>query len=594
MKRNIILALLGGALLFSSCDDLFNPAIENFKTLDQMDTEPNFGRSFLMRGYNLMPSYYQDNDYATDDAVTNDMGNGWLKMATGTWTSNNNPASRWNDSYAAILYLNQFLENGQNIDYVNDPAVTELLRLRAKGEAYGLRALHMYLLLRSHAGYTEDGELLGVPIINEFLESDADFNIPRSSFMQCVQQALDDLELAEEYLPDDYNNLPDGAEVPERYRSITTSWELYNIALGNNARQLFNGIVAKSIRSRLLLMAASPAFQDASNTVTWADAADAAAQAIDLKGGLSGLADFKGGVSYYDDMDAINNFSEGSNPKEMIWRNNVSSNDDEGTYISESNFYPPTLFGKGRMNPTQNLVDAFPMANGYPITEKAGGYSEFNPFQGRDPRLATYIIYNGAQEGPSSITIYTGSKTGTDDGLNVLSTSTRTGYYMKKRLNMKVNCNPASKSGQTHYDPRIRFTEILLNYAEAANEAWGPKGKGTHAYSAYDVIKKIRQRAGVGGTDDPYLEACAADPLKMQQLIRNERRLELCFEGFRFWDLRRWKADLNETARGMDINGSAITPIDVEKRAFKDYMYYGPIPYSEILKYSNLKQNKGW
>lgn len=594
MKRNIILALLGGTLLFSSCDDLFNPAIENFKTLDQMDTEPNFGRSFLMRGYNLMPGYYQDNDYATDDAVTNDMDNGWLKMATGTWTSNNNPASRWNDSYAAILYLNQFLEKGQEIDYVNDPAVTELLRLRAKGEAYGLRALHMYLLLRSHAGYTEDGELLGVPIINEFLESDADFNIPRSSFMQCVQQALDDLELAEECLPDDYNNLPDGAEVPERYRSITTSWELYNIALGNNARQLFNGIVAKSIRSRLLLMAASPAFQDASNTVTWADAADAAAQAIDLKGGLSGLADFKGGVSYYDDMDAINNFSEGSNPKEMIWRNNVSSNDDEGTYISESNFYPPTLFGKGRMNPTQNLVDAFPMANGYPITEGAGGYSESNPFQDRDPRLATYIIYNGAQEGPSSITIYTGSKTGTDDGLNVLSTSTRTGYYMKKRLNMKVNCNPASKSGQTHYDPRIRFTEILLNYAEAANEAWGPKGKGTHSYSAYDVIKKIRQRAGVGGTDDPYLEACAADPSKMQQLIRNERRLELCFEGFRFWDLRRWKADLNETARGVDINGSAITPVDVEKRAFKDYMYYGPIPYSEILKYSNLKQNKGW
>lgn len=594
MKRNIILALLGGALLFSSCDDLFNPAIENFKTLDQMDTEPNFGRSFLMRGYNLMPSYYQDNDYATDDAVTNDMGNGWLKIATGTWTSNNNPASRWNDSYAAILYLNQFLEKGQEIDYVNDPAVTELLRLRAKGEAYGLRALHMYLLLRSHAGYTEDGELLGVPIINEFLESDADFNIPRSSFMQCVQQVLDDLELAEEYLPDDYNNLPDGTEVPERYRSITTSWELYNIALGNNARQLFNGIVAKSIRSRLLLMAASPAFQDASNTVTWADAADAAAQAIDLKGGLSGLADFKGGVSYYDDMDAINNFSEGSNPKEMIWRNNVSSNNDEGTYISESNFYPPTLFGKGRMNPTQNLVDAFPMANGYPITEGAGGYSESNPFQGRDPRLAAYIIYNGAKEGPSNTTIYTGSKAGTDDGLNVLSTATRTGYYMKKRLNMKVNCNPASKSGQTHYDPRIRVTEIFLNYAEAANEAWGPTGKGTHAYSAYDVIKKIRQRAGVGGTDDPYLEVCAADPAKMQQLIRNERRLELCFEGFRFWDLRRWKADLNETARGVDINGSAITPVDVEKRAFKDYMYYGPIPYSEILKYSNLKQNKGW
>jgi hypothetical protein len=588
MKKNIILALLGGALLFSSCDDLFSPAKENFKTLDQIETEPDFGKSFLIQGYSRMPGYYQDNDYATDDAVTNDMDNGWLKMATGTWTSNNNPTSRWNDSYAAILYLNQFLENGQNIDYVNDPAVTELLRMRTKGEAYGLRALHMYLLLRAHAGYTEDGELMGVPIINEFLESDADFNIPRSTFIQCVQQALDDLKLAEEYLPDDYNNISSNAEVPEKYRSITTSWELYNRAMGNDARQLLNGMIAKAIRSRLLLMAASSAFQNADNTITWADAADAAAQVIDLKGGLDGLAD--NGVTYYTNTDEINNFAEGVNPKEMIWRNNVSKDHSD----TESNFYPPTLFGSGRMNPTQNLVDAFPMVNGYPITEGAGGYSESNPYEGRDPRLATYIIYNGAKEGPSNTTIYTGSKAGTDDGLNVLSTSTRTGYYMKKRLIMSVNCNPASKNGQTHYDPRIRVTEIFLNYAEAANEAWGPTGKGTHAYSAYDVIKKIRQRAGVGGTDDPYLEVCAADPLKMQQLIRNERRLELCFEGFRFWDLRRWKADLNETVRGVDINGSAITSVDVEKRAFKDYMYYGPIPYSEILKYSNLKQNKGW
>lgn len=588
MKKNIILALLGGALLFSSCDDLFSPAKENFKTLDQIETEPDFGKSFLIQGYSRMPGYYQDNDYATDDAVTNDMDNGWLKMATGTWTSNNNPTSRWNDSYAAILYLNQFLENGQNIDYVNDPAVTELLRMRTKGEAYGLRALHMYLLLRAHAGYTEDGELMGVPIINEFLESDADFNIPRSTFIQCVQQALDDLKLAEEYLPDDYNNISSNAEVPEKYRSITTSWELYNRAMGNDARQLLNGMIAKAIRSRLLLMAASSAFQNADNTITWADAADAAAQVIDLKGGLDGLAD--NGVTYYTNTDEINNFAEGVNPKEMIWRNNVSKDHSD----TESNFYPPTLFGSGRMNPTQNLVDAFPMVNGYPITEGAGGYSESNPYEGCDPRLATYIIYNGAKEGPSNTTIYTGSKAGTDDGLNVLSTSTRTGYYMKKRLIMSVNCNPASKNGQTHYDPRIRVTEIFLNYAEAANEAWGPTGKGTHAYSAYDVIKKIRQRAGVGGTDDPYLEVCAADPLKMQQLIRNERRLELCFEGFRFWDLRRWKADLNETVRGVDINGSAITSVDVEKRAFKDYMYYGPIPYSEILKYSNLKQNKGW
>ena len=89
----------------------------------------------------------------------------------------------------------------------------------------------------------------------------------------------------------------------------------------------------------------------------------------------------------------------------------------------------------------------------------------------------------------------------------------------------------------------------------------------------------------------------------MRELIRNERRLELCFENKRFYDLRRWQVpltQLNETARGMQITQNAstaaliYTPITVENRAFKDYMYWGPVPYSECLKFSNLQQNKGW
>ena len=166
---------------------------------------------------------------------------------------------------------------------------------------------------------------------------------------------------------------------------------------------------------------------------------------------------------------------------------------------------------------------------------------------------------------------------------------------MKKRLRMDVNCDPSSTTSKTHYTPRIRYTEMFLSYAEAANEAWGPTGQGNHAYSAYDVIKAIRNRASVGvGNGDPYLEECKAGKEKMRSLIRNERRLELCFESFRFWDLRRWKAVLNETARGMDADNNGYSDFDVENRSYADYMYYGPVPYSEILKYNNLIQNKGW
>jgi hypothetical protein len=109
------------------------------------------------------------------------------------------------------------------------------------------------------------------------------------------------------------------------------------------------------------------------------------------------------------------------------------------------------------------------------------------------------------------------------------------------------------------------------------------------------VIKAIRKRAGVGGNNDPYLEDCKADKNKMQELIHNERRLELCFEGFRFWDVRRWKNNLNETARGISWKSDGTYEIfNVEARSFQDYMIYPPIPYSETLKYSNLLQNNGW
>ena len=105
---------------------------------------------------------------------------------------------------------------------------------------------------------------------------------------------------------------------------------------------------------------------------------------------------------------------------------------------------------------------------------------------------------------------------------------------------------------------------------------------------------KLLESVQEWGTNDPYLEECAASQEKMRELIRNERRLELCFEGFRFWDVRRWKLDLNEPIYGMEWNGNSYQRITVEERSYEDYMYYCPIPNSEVLKYSNLVQNKGW
>ena len=589
MKKKILL-LVAAAFMLNSCEDLFEPAKENFKDEQQMHDDPAYAQGFLLRAYGNIPGYYNNSEYATDDAVINQKSDSYLTMATGGWTSRLwTSIDEWSRSFSAIQYINLFLENVDQVKWAQDPEKAQLLALRTKGEAYGLRGMYYYYLLRAHAGYSESGELLGVPCITEYLTVNSQLNLPRASFQACVEQIYSDLAKAEELLPLEYK---DETEVPAKYQSITQDVGKFNNAVGAKFNQLFNGLIARSYRARTALLAASPAFQDASNVTTWADAANAAAEVINYNGGIGGIAE--DGVEYYDSKIA-DKLEGGVNPKEIIWRQNVASEN-----AQESSNFPPSLNGNGNMNPSQNLVDAFPMENGYPITPDnidVSGYQENNPYNKRDPRLAKYIIYNGSTAGVANTLIYTGRNSGTDDGINVKEQrSTRTGYYMRKRLRMDVNCAIGSTTTKPHYNPRIRYTEMYLTYAEAANEAWGPKESNGNGYSAYDVIKAIRKRAGVGGTDDPYLEKCASDRDEMRKLIRNERRLELCFEGFRFWDLRRWKEDLNQPVYGIDWdkNSGTFKTFVVEERDYEDYMYYCPIPNSEILKFSNLAQNKGW
>ena len=80
----------------------------------------------------------------------------------------------------------------------------------------------------------------------------------------------------------------------------------------------------------------------------------------------------------------------------------------------------------------------------------------------------------------------------------------------------------------------------------------------------------------------------------MRDLIRNERRIELCFEGYRFWDLRRWNQSLTESAKGVDITNNVYNLINVEERVYLPYKNFGPIPYIELLRNKQLIQNQGW
>lgn len=597
LKNIIILGIATTAL--TACDDLFEPALENNQDITEMYHLPTFARGIIDNAFLTIPYDAEFNsdyctDVATDDAVSNDNEKDYKKMAMGTWSSQNNPMNQWENRYHAIQYCNLFLENCDQVEW--DYSSESLNQMHAdlyKGQAYALRGMHFFFLLRAHTGKV-GGELLGLPIHIASEDGSSDFNQSRPSFKECIDQIISDFDEALKYVPTEYGDVSD-AQVPAKYKQIGGTDTEYNKAFGTHQRGKIDGRMIAAFKAQVALFAASPAYASA-GAMTWEKAAEYAAASLKNVGGVAGVD--PEGWTWYCNKSVIDSYDfTKPDPLEICWRGNVS----ESTTTIESNNYPPSLKGKGRINPTQNLVDAFPMANGYPISDGHSGFDPANPYENRDPRLKAYILVNGETQGAHDDVINTAAdNTETLDGLNRENgQSTQTGYYMRKHTRGDVNLNPAT--GKKHFGARIRYTEIFLDYAEAANEAQGPQANvGGANYSAYDVIKAIRARVHQGENwTDPYLESIKNDQGKMRELIRNERRLELCFENHRFWDLRRWQTNIAETAKGVSITTNASGAleyryIDVEPRNYQDYMIYGPIPYSEILKWSNLQQNDGW
>jgi hypothetical protein len=612
--------VLGYSLLvigLVSCGDMFEPADENTRQEDAMYEESNYAHGLLIYGYDRLP--YLTNvadaanwtDVATDDAVTNLKSNNYMEMATGSWASDNNPMSQWDNCKDGIQYVNLFLKNVEKVKWAPSAASKQQMFIdRLKGESFGLRAILYFYLLQAHGGYADDGVLYGVPLLTAPEDGSSDFNQPRATFADCVKQCFADCDSAMALLPFDYVDIDNNDDIPEKYRLLGANYSNYNLIFGAKASNLVSAKVAEAVKAQVALLAASPAFREQSG-VTSAEAAALCANVLKHIGGMDGF-DPTGNIWY---KNANKLKPEASEMPEILWRED-RKDDAHNNANQESSHFPPTLYGSGRINPSQNLVDAFPMRSGLPITDPNSGYNPQDPYANRDPRLADNVIYNGMTF--RRTVIFSGTyprvidenRPEYDDNLNYGSSSTRTGYYLKKLLREDVSPQASSLIKQFHLYPRIRYTEIFLAFAEAANDAWGPKGDPTGiGFTAYDVIKAIRERAGLATNEigmplpegDVYLEECAGDQTKMTNLIRNERRIELCFENKRFWDLRRWLLPLNETVKGMQVDRNSeteeltYTVFDVEVRKYDSaYQYYGPIPKVEVLKWTNLKQNKGW
>lgn len=567
---SLFIVLIG---LCNSCD-LLEPEEENTYDLNDVTSVVTYFEGILLNAYRNIPVAHDNFNlsYASDDALTNVPTSAVKTVVSGGWTSTSNPFDVWNTAYESILYINTFMEEMDKVEwYWRNNQTNALFAKKLKGEAFALRAWNYFNLLQAHAGIGNNNMTLGVPVVDKVLgtSNPEDYQIPRSTFNELVKFILDDCDSAIAKLP---------------VRWVNTGNSTADIALGARNNNRINGAVARLIKAKTLLYAASPAYSD--GTYTYQMAALAAADLMATNNGLTNVTPANSiHLEYYSDPNVPN--SGNTHPEVLWYSTRITSSSDW-----EASNYSPSLFGRGLTNPTQELVNAFPMADGTPAPDDV--INSATPYEGRDPRLAKYIFYNGASftRGAQVVTINTTS--GSLDALGSSSLfATKTGYYLKKFLNVKnVNLDPNVNSGGLHFYTYARYTDALLIFAEAANEAAGPDGT-IGGFTARQVINAIRSRAGI--TSTTYADGLTQT--EMTDLIRNERRLEMCFEEQRFWDLRRWNliTEIKKPVSGVEVSedGTAFHYLEVEDRNYSDYQIYGPIPYYETLKYG-LIQNKGW
>ena len=244
------------------------------------------------------------------------------------------------------------------------------------------------------------------------------------------------------------------------------------------------------------------------------------------------------------------------------------------------------------VNPVQELVDEYAMANGLPISDPASGYDPQNPYVNREKRFYDDINYDGSFWMGFESVYYTGSGSLNEVDFNFGSTGRPcTVYHPRKGIESQYYINGYNNLSSAAWII-FRYAEVLLSYAEAQNEAVGPDE------SVYDAVNRVRARVEL-----PPLQAGLSQD-DMRVAILRERRVELCFEDKRWFDLIRLK--LAETLipgsvhtmkieKVGDTKVYSVVPTGGENRAFdpaKNYVL--PIPQNVLDQNKNIVQNPGY
>ncbi len=333
-----------------------------------------------------------------------------------------------------------------------------------------------------------------------------------------------------------------------------------------------------ALKSRVLLYAASPLNNPSNDRTKWEKAAQAAENLIDK------------GYTLYPDYKNL--FMEDNN--EIIFgRYFTISLNHNINGLSGTN----SLYGGGHNHPTENLVMDYEMVNGelpYSldasnkiIVNPASGYDPKNPYLNRDPRFYASILYDGCIFQDHEVETFDG---GIDSPLSsvVPWNATMTGYYLYKFIDPYKSVNLRTEDKSTNPWTYFRYGEILLNYAEAKFELGDED-------VARKYVNLVRARVNM-----PPVNASGID---LRNKIRHERRIELAFEGHRFFDVRRWEI-LEEVSTkqilGMQIRKATNGEKSYDIKVVAPVAYYDqhlklPIPRTEIDKSGGaLTQNRGY
>lgn len=371
-----------------------------------------------------------------------------------------------------------------------------------------------------------------------------------------------------------------------------------------------NGVTAKALKARALLYAASP-LNNEHGAKDWEEATKANWEAIQI------AKDYG-----YDLMTAANykeNFIGSKYTNEQLWAWYA------GTYGYNSGQLREVITGiftgsksgnRDGESPTQNGVDKFETKWGDPLYTQAerdaatdlGHYNEQDPYKDRDPRLAIDVIYNTTpMTGYGTAKIYYEMVNGVAKYAELLDYSymgvTYTGYYNRKYWGEQSIKN---KINVQYTGAIIRLGELYLNYAEAANEAYGPNTAAPGAnMTAVQAINVIRQRVGQADV----LPQFTATKEALRPRIKNERTVELFDEGHSYFDMRRWMdapALMSGTLYGMDIEKVPVSttyptgykytrqPLAGRQGVWKEAMYYLPFPTEDMYKMKNFEPNALW